>query len=64
MSDRERVIQRLIELELVQSASEGEHWLQSEKMSAFEKTGAELIQDGYVDVMLEELERVANGGFS
>ncbi|MEW8472043.1 MAG: hypothetical protein AB2652_04785 [Candidatus Thiodiazotropha endolucinida] len=64
MNDIEIVIQRLIELNLAQNASEAEQWLHNETTPGFKKTGIELIQEGLTDDLLEELERVASGGYA
>lgn len=64
MTTKESVIQRMIELKLVTSKDDGECYLLEVKIASFDKTGAQLIKEGYADSLLDHLEQVAVGGFA
>ncbi len=64
MIGRDKVIQRMIEVEFARNASEAEIRLQSESIPAFGKTGGGLVEEGYADALLDGLESVSDGGYA
>ena len=65
MTTKETVLQRLIDLKLVTGRSDGEHWMIEGKIPAFGyRTATQLIIDGKTDALLEEIERMATGGYA
>jgi len=63
-SNTKIVVQRMVELELARNTHEAKCWLHEEEIPAFRKTGEELIQENLIDVLLDELERIADGGYA
>lgn len=65
MTTKETLLQHLIDLKLVIDRSDGERWMLEEKIPAFGyRTATEIIQEGRVDALLDEIERTANGGYA
>ncbi len=65
MTTKETVLQRLINLRLALDVVDAERWLLKEKIPSLgNKTAAQLILNGHADILLEEIERVAKGGYS
>lgn len=65
MTANETVLQRLIDLNLVIDRNDGERWMTEEKIPSFGyKTASQLIIEGKADALLDEIERIAIGGYT
>lgn len=64
MTTKETVLQRMIELKLVTKRADGERYLSEVIIPGFGKTGAQLIEDGYADTLLNYVECVSDGGYA
>ena len=64
MTTKETVLQRMIYLKLVANRDDGERYLSEINIAGFGKTGAQLINEGRADALLDYIERVAEGGYA
>lgn len=65
MTTKEIVLQRLIDLKLVMDRKDGERWMLEGKIPAFGyRTATQLIIEGKADALLDEIERIAIGGYT
>ncbi len=65
MISKETVLQRLLDLKLVADKNDGERWMMEGKIVSFgNRTATQLIEEGRADALLEEIERMASGGYA
>ena len=65
MITKEIVLQRLLDLKLVADRNDGEHWMIDGKIPDFgNRTATQLIEEGRADALLDEIERMASGGYA
>ena len=65
MTTKEIVLQRLIDFKLVTDRSDGERWMMDGKIPAFGNiTSIQMIEEGRADALLDEIERIATGGYT
>lgn len=65
MTTKETVLQRLIDLNLVIDRNDGERWMLDGKIPAFGyRTATQLIIEDKADALLDEIERMASGGYA
>jgi len=63
MTTNETGLQRLIDLNLVIDRNDAERWMIEAKIPSFGKTTTQLIAEGKADDLLDEIERMATGGY-
>ena len=64
-TNKEFVLQRLIELKLSSDIDDAEDWINTYKIPSFDnKTALELIQEGRIEALLDEIQRIASGGYT
>ncbi len=65
MNTKETVLQRLICLKLVTDRRDGERWMMDGKIPSFgNRTATQMIEEGRIDDLLDEIERLATGGYA
>ena len=65
MITKEIVLQRLLDLKLVADRNDGERWMMDGKIPAFgNRTATQMLEEERADALLDEIERMASGGYA
>jgi len=65
MTIKETLLQRLIDLKLVTDRNDGERWMMDGKIPAFgNRTATQMLEEERADALLDEIERMASGGYA
>ena len=65
MTQKEKVIQRLLDLRLVKDRDDAERWMLEDQMPSFGyRTATQLLIEGKADALFDEIERMASGGYA